>query len=67
MGYSALGIILLLLIALTILSFSYDKAIVKYLKKNLNEHLLTEIIIYRIDFQCTDQVKGRSHFVRSCH
>jgi hypothetical protein len=50
MGYSALGIILLLLIALTILSFSYDKAIVKYLKKNLNEHLLTEIIIDRIDF-----------------
>jgi hypothetical protein len=50
MGYSALGIILLLLIAMTVLSFSYDKTIVKYLKKNLNEHLLTEIIIDRIDF-----------------
>jgi len=50
MGYSALGIILLLLVAMTVLSFSYDKTIVKYLKKNLNEHLLTEIIIDRIDF-----------------
>ena len=50
MGYSALGIILFLMIALTVLSFSYDKTIVKYLKKYLNEHLLTEIIIDRIDF-----------------
>jgi hypothetical protein len=50
MGYSALGIILSLLVAMTVLSFSYDKTIVKYLKKILNEHLLTEIIIDRIDF-----------------
>jgi len=50
MGYSALGMLLFLMIALTVLSFSYDKTLVKYLKKYLNEHLLTEIIIDRIDF-----------------
>jgi hypothetical protein len=50
MGTLALGILLFLIIAMTVLSFSYDKTIVKYLKKYLNEHLLTEIIIDRIDF-----------------
>lgn len=50
LGYSALGIVLLLLTMLTVLSFTYDKAIIKYLKKNLNEHLLTEIIVDEIDF-----------------
>jgi hypothetical protein len=50
MGYSALGILLFLMIALTVVSFSYNKTLVKYLKKYLNEHLLTEIIIDRIDF-----------------
>ena len=50
MGYSVVGILLFLMIAMTILSFSYDKTIVKQLKKYLNEHLLTEIIIDRIDF-----------------
>ena len=50
LGYSAAGIVLLLLTLLIVLSFSYDKAIIKYLKKNLNEHLLTEIIVDDIDF-----------------
>ncbi len=50
LGYPIAGILLLLLTLLIVLSFSYDKAIIKYLKKNLNDHLLTEIIVEDIDF-----------------
>ena len=49
-GYSTLSVILLLITLLTILSLTYDKTIIKYLKKYLNEHLLTEIIVNDIDF-----------------
>jgi hypothetical protein len=50
LGISALGLVLLLITLLVALSSVYDKAIIKYLKKNLNEHLLTEIIVEDIDF-----------------
>ncbi len=50
LGFSAAGLVLLLVTLLVVLSFVYDKAIVKYLKKNLNEYLLTEIIVEDIDF-----------------
>jgi uncharacterized protein involved in outer membrane biogenesis len=50
MGFSVMGIIMFLFVVLIVLSFSYENTIIRYLKKNLNEHLLTEIIIDRIDF-----------------
>jgi hypothetical protein len=49
-GYTAFGLLLSLLSIITILSFTYDKTLIKYLKKYLNEHLLTEIIVDEIDF-----------------
>ncbi|MBN2274804.1 MAG: hypothetical protein JXR41_14610 [Bacteroidales bacterium] len=48
--YSILGIAMVLITLLTALSSVYDKTIVKVLKKYLNEHLLTEIIVEEMDF-----------------
>ncbi len=48
--YSLLVIISMIITGFVFLSFSYDRAIVKYLKKYLDEHLLTEIIVGKIDF-----------------
>lgn len=50
LSYTILVIILLIITGFTLLSVSYDKAIIKYLKKYLDEHLLTEIIVSKIDF-----------------
>jgi hypothetical protein len=45
-----LGLFTLILLSFTVLSLTYENTIIKYLKKYLNDHLLTEIIVDRMDF-----------------